>query len=88
MSRVKKKRMHAAGKIVLQLKIKFPISNELVLRRSIQDAMEQTFGLTRAYTYFDIVELPLPGDEATIKVANTYVSVYYLLSILILNIIY
>jgi hypothetical protein len=32
-----------------------PSRDELVLRQAVQNAMEQTFGLTRAFTYFDFV---------------------------------
>jgi len=44
-------------------------SDELVLRLTIQNAMEQTFGLTRAFTYFDFSPTGT-GDEMGIQVST------------------
>jgi len=71
MSRSKKsKNKESTGEVILCFQMNPATSNELALRQSIQTAMEQTFGLTRAYTYFDIVEILSSGSEVKMKVAN------------------
>lgn len=48
-----------------------PISaDELALSQAIQKAMGQTFGLTRAYTYFDFSKIDSNGKEMVLKVAK------------------
>ena len=64
------KNKKGTGEVILCFQMNPPTSNELVLRQSIHTAMEQTFGLTRAYTYFDIVEILSSGSEVKMKVAN------------------
>lgn len=65
-----KKNKKGTGEVILCFQMNPATSNELALRQSIQNAMEQTFGLTRAYTYFDIVEILSSGSEVKIKVAD------------------
>jgi hypothetical protein len=71
MSRSKnKKNKNGTGEVILHVQMDPATSNELVLRQSIQTAMDQTFGLTRAYTYFDIVGVLPSVSEVKIKVAD------------------
>lgn len=76
-----KKSKRTEGEIILRFEANPAPSNELALRQSIQNAMEQTFGLTRAYTYFDIIEMQPHVSELAIRVANLYAppSLYYTL---------
>ncbi|KAG8761291.1 hypothetical protein FRC14_005578 [Serendipita sp. 396] len=48
--------------------------DELVLRQSIQNAMEQTFGLTHAFTYFKFVDKNPQISELKIATATMYAS--------------
>lgn len=45
-----------------------PSNDELLLRQSIQNALDQTFGISRAFTYFDFMRTS--SDEMTIQVTT------------------
>lgn len=47
-----------------------PTSDRLVLQQAIQNAMQQTFGLTRAFTYFDFVQDDPEPSQIALKVSN------------------
>lgn len=72
----KRKGQRPEEETILQFKINPSTDDELVLRKTIQDAMEQTFGLTRAYTYFDITEIDQTKGELNIHTAAMYVSAH------------
>lgn len=47
-----------------------PTTNALVLMKSIHDAMQQTFGITRALTYFDVAWKDAEGTRIVIRVGE------------------
>jgi hypothetical protein len=70
MPRAKPKQPKRGEYVDLCFEIKPSSSDQLVLFQSIQKAMEQTFGLTRTYTYFDFSKIAPNGEEMTLKVAK------------------
>jgi hypothetical protein len=56
--------------IYLTIDLKPPIANDLALMKSIHDAMQQTFGLTRALTYFEVVWKDVEGARYVIRVGE------------------
>ena len=69
MARPKPKSKNRDAAVNLRFTVMPPSSDELVLRQTVQNAMEQTFGLTRAFTYFDFVHTG-DGDGMVIQVAT------------------
>ena len=55
------------------MKLNPPCSDALLIRRALQDALSQTFGLVSAGTYMDILWVEDEGKEAIIRVAEGYV---------------
>ena len=47
----------------------------LLIRKSIQDALADMFGLTSAGTYVDVLFVDEPGSETVIRVSPEYVQV-------------
>ena len=47
-----------------------PTTDELVLMKSIHDSMQQSFGLTRALTYFDVAYKDADGTRIVIRVGE------------------
>ena len=47
-----------------------PTTDELVLMKSIHDSMQQSFGLTRALTYFDVAWKDADGTRIVIRVGE------------------
>lgn len=47
-----------------------PTTDDLVLMKSIHDAMQQSFGLTRALTYFDLAWKDENGTRIVIRVGE------------------
>jgi hypothetical protein len=50
-----------------------PTTDDLVLMKSVHDAMQQTFGLTRALTYFDVAWKDTEGTGIVIRVGEEWV---------------
>ncbi len=47
-----------------------PTTDDLVLMKTIHDSMQQTFGLTRALTYFDVAWKDADGARIVIRVGE------------------
>ena len=56
--------------IYLPIHVNPPTTDDLVLMKSIHDAMQQTFGLTRALTYFDVAWKDTKGTRIVIRVGE------------------
>ncbi|KIM24667.1 hypothetical protein M408DRAFT_331642 [Serendipita vermifera MAFF 305830] len=70
MPRSKTKPAHRDNLTRLRLTVTPPSKDELLLRQTVQQALEQTFGLSRAFTYFDFVVNEADSDEIVIQVAT------------------
>ncbi|KAG8797507.1 hypothetical protein FRC17_007722, partial [Serendipita sp. 399] len=64
-----KSKLRGEGKTELCFHVDPFSDDELVLRQAIQNAMEQTFGLTRAFTFFDFVSKDPQASEISISTA-------------------
>lgn len=69
MPRSKRNSKNWDSSIHLRFTVAPPSRDELVLRQTVQNAMEQTFGITRAFTYFDFLHSEAE-DEMVIQVAT------------------
>ena len=56
--------------IYLTIQLNPPTTDDLVLMKSIHDAMQQTFGLTRALTYFDVASKDTKGTSVVIRIGE------------------
>lgn len=54
----------------LTIRLNPPTTDDLVLMKSIHDAIQQTFGLTRALTYFDVAWKDAEGAKIVIRVGE------------------
>ena len=54
----------------IRVKLSPPSPDALLVRRALQDALSQTFGLVSAGTYMDILWVEDEGKEAIIRVAE------------------
>lgn len=68
------KKKNVDEEIYLRFIVTPSTSDEILLTKSIHDAMDQSFGLSRAYTFFDIVWNSQSGSEFIIRAALMYVS--------------
>ena len=58
------------GDIYLTIHLNPPTTDDLVFMKSIHDAMQQTFGLTRALTHFDVAWKDTEGTKIVIRVGE------------------
>ncbi|KAF8228729.1 hypothetical protein L208DRAFT_1290017 [Tricholoma matsutake] len=54
----------------IRLAISPPNNDTLVLRKTLQDSLTQTFGITSSSTYIDILWVADGGDQFVIRVGN------------------
>ena len=73
MPRPKAKVKARDGSCIMRFDVAPPTSDQLVLRQTIQNAMQQTFGLTRAFTYFDFIEDDAEPSVLALKMSNACV---------------
>jgi hypothetical protein len=50
-----------------------PPSDALTLRKSLQDSLTQSFGITYSTTYLDILWVADDGGEAVVRVRQGYI---------------
>jgi hypothetical protein len=60
--------------VYLTIHLDPPTTDDLVLKKSVHDAMQQTFGLTRALAYFDVAWKDGDGTRVVIRVGEGRVS--------------
>lgn len=57
----------------IRFKITPGISEPLFLKKRFEDALMQSFGLSRAGMYIDILRIAESGEEVVLRVAEEYV---------------
>ncbi|PCH43159.1 hypothetical protein WOLCODRAFT_164278 [Wolfiporia cocos MD-104 SS10] len=54
----------------IRLSVSPPCADVLTLRKTMQDALLQTFGLLSANTYIDVLSLAEDGSEVVVRIAK------------------
>ena len=52
-----------------------PTNDALTVRKTLQDALMQSFGLVSANTYIDVLWLAEDGSEVVVRVGEGYVTI-------------